>query len=177
MFNVISYSFLVVRLAWGDTAIRRIFDHKGLVKALLPQELRQAATPMNNSTAPIDLDMLSEKVLDYAIEVGAEDAGVVEEEVEEAQDSKTTSQPTEDSHLALLAWFQCTPDDVNHVRTKVTAKGFHVVFAEAVFTPLSRVVIEDEKNATLITKFLEAAGEHEDVVKIHDNIDWDPDSS
>jgi transcriptional/translational regulatory protein YebC/TACO1 len=157
-----------------------LFDHKGLVKALLPQELRQAATPVNNSPSPIDLDMLSEKVLDYAVEVGAEDAGIVEEEVEEEapQDSSKSAPSQSSGHkLDLLAWFQCNPDDVNHVRTRVAAQGFKVVFAEAVFTPLSRVVIEDEKNAALITKFLEMVGEHEDVVKVHDNIDWDPDSS
>ena len=97
--------------------------------------------------------MPEEKLMDLALEAGAED--VVEEETE---------------YQVLTA-----PEDFDAVRTTLEEAG--VTFLEASLTrlPKNTVEVTDEKNARSLMKLLENLEDHDDVQNVNANFDIDDD--
>ncbi|CAG0915241.1 unnamed protein product [Notodromas monacha] len=136
----------------ADSSVRRLFEYEGMIHASVPESLLQG---VGTTTAPFpasDLNAVSERILDHAIEFGAEDAGVEEDLTQEKE--------------VIVAWFKCSPDDVDNVRKKVSEAGFDVFYAESAYTPLSRVPITDEGSVKMLTKLIEGLEGIDDVLKL-----------
>jgi len=92
-----------------------------------------------------------EKLMDLALEAGAED--VVEEETE----------------------FQVhtSPEDFDAVRAALEESGLSFLDASVSMIPKNTIEVTDEKNAKALLKLMENLEEHEDVQNIYSNFDID----
>lgn len=98
----------------------------------------------------VDKSVISEeKLMDLALEAGAED--VLEEETEYQVVTE--------------------PDDFDAVREALEADGVSFVEASVSMIPKNTVDVTDEKTARQVLKLLENLEEHEDVQHVHANFD------
>ncbi|HSO10297.1 MAG TPA: YebC/PmpR family DNA-binding transcriptional regulator, partial [Desulfoprunum sp.] len=111
-----------------------MFDKKGLIQ--------------------IDKSLIAEeKLMDMALEAGAED--VVEEETE---------------YQVLTS-----PEDFDTVRTALEEAGLTFLEASITRIPQNTVEVTDEKNARSLMKLLENLEDHDDVQNVNANFDIDDD--
>jgi len=102
----------------------------------------------------VDKSLMSEdKLMDLALEAGAED--VVEEETE---------------YQVLTA-----PEDFDAVRTALEVAGVKFLESSITRIPKNTVEVTDEKNARSLMKLLENLEDHDDVQNVNANFDIDDD--
>lgn len=134
----------VVKKAGGqiiNESGRQGFEEKGIIEVTVTADME-----------PVDMD----KYLEVAIETGAEDVILTEEEDEEGKQKK-------------ILKFHCNPTHVNSVKKQIEDNNLEVSSAESDFVPLHWVTLQGPE-LTVAQTIYEKINDHEEVVKIFDNI-------
>lgn len=120
---------------------RQMFDEKGIITVSVTAAME-----------PVNMD----KYLEVAIEAGAEDVIVTEDE------------NTDGEKIKVLK-FHCDPFQVNAVKKEIESHDLEVSSAETEFLPLSWVTLQG-KELSVAQHIYERLSEQEDVVRIFDNV-------